>query len=65
MTPLTQPMTDAERVKAREWYQLNAINAGCEPQGLLRCAANEASFINALPEPVKFDYFALNREFSE
>lgn len=65
MNPLTQPMTDEERVQAREWYRLNAINTGCEPQGLLRCAANEASFVNVLPEPVEFDYLALNREFSE
>lgn len=79
MNNFTQPMTDAERAKVREWAQMNAINSGQEPQGYIPSIGigyppwmlseihprAEDVFANTLSEPVEFDYLALNREFSE
>lgn len=66
MTPLTQPMTDAEREKVKEWQRCGIVNMGLQlpdADGVIRVRT-----VDFPDEPDRsnagIDFFALNAEFS-
>jgi len=75
MNDYTQPMTDAEREARRLWLaernrlwcvQYNQVDFNKDQlQKPYQSPEWIAAFANATPDPVEFDWPALNREFSE